>query len=119
MLPQRITPELCQMLKKYQPIYVNTHFNHPNEMTPESREACERLNDAGIPVGNQSVLLRGINDCVHVMRKLVNGLVWIRVRPYYIYPVSYTHLDVYKRQVLNLPERETIDEIIAQIVQYS
>lgn len=84
-LPQRITPELCEMLKKYQPIYVNTHFNHPNELTPESREACERLNDAGIPVGNQSVLLRGINDCVHVMRKLVNGLAWIRVRPYYIY----------------------------------
>jgi len=86
-LPQRITPELCEMLRKYHPIYVNTHFNHPNEITPESRAACERLNDAGIPVGNQSVLLRGINDCVHVMRKLVNGLVWIRVRPYYLLPM--------------------------------
>lgn len=84
-LPQRVTPELCEMLRKYHPIYVNTHFNHPNEITPESQEACARLNDAGIPVGNQSVLLRGVNDCVHVMRKLVNGLVWIRVKPYYIY----------------------------------
>jgi lysine 2,3-aminomutase len=84
-LPQRITPELCDMLKKYHPIYVNTHFNHPNEITPESRAACERLSDAGIPIGNQSVLLKGVNDCVHVMRKLVNGLVWIRVKPYYLY----------------------------------
>ncbi len=84
-LPQRITPELCEMLKKYQPIWVNTHFNHPNEFTPESRAACARLVDSGIPVGNQSVLLRGVNDCVHVMRKLVNGLIWMRVKPYYIY----------------------------------
>ncbi len=84
-LPQRITPELCSMLQKYQPILINTHFNHPNEFTPESREACERLANSGIPVGNQSVLLRGINDCVHVMRTLVNGLIWMRVKPYYIY----------------------------------
>ncbi len=84
-LPQRITPELCAMLKKYHPVWLNTHFNHPNEITPESQEACARLADAGIPLGNQSVLLRGVNDCVHVMRKLVNGLVYIRVRPYYIY----------------------------------
>lgn len=73
------------MLKKYHPIWLNTHFNHPNEITRESREACERMANAGIPLGNQSVLLRGINDCPHVMMKLVHGLVKIRVRPYYIY----------------------------------
>ncbi len=83
--PQRITPELCAMLKKYHPIWVNTHFNHPNEITPEAAAACGRLADAGIPLGNQSVLLAGVNDCVHVMKKLVNELVYIRVRPYYIY----------------------------------
>jgi len=83
--PQRITPELCAMLKKYHPIWVNTHFNHPNEITPESAAACARLADAGIPLGNQSVLLAGVNDCVHVMKKLVNELVYIRVRPYYLY----------------------------------
>ena len=83
--PQRITPELCAMLKKYHPIWVNTHFNHPSEITPEAAAACARLADAGIPLGNQSVLLAGVNDCVHVMKKLVNELVYIRVRPYYIY----------------------------------
>jgi len=84
-MPQRITPELLTMLKKYQPIWFNTHFNHPNEITEESKKACEMIVDAGIPLGNQSVLLKGVNDCVHVMRKLVNELVRIRVRPYYIY----------------------------------
>lgn len=84
-MPQRITPELCNMLKKYHPIWVNVHFNHPDEITPESAKACAMLADAGIPLGNQSVLLAGINDCVHVMKKLVNELVKIRVRPYYIY----------------------------------
>jgi lysine 2,3-aminomutase len=84
-MPQRITQSLCDMLKKYHPIWVNVHFNHPNEITPESAAACARLADAGIPLGNQSVLLAGVNDCVHVMRKLVNDLVKIRVRPYYIY----------------------------------
>ncbi len=83
--PQRITPELCNMLKKYHPIWVNTHFNHPNEITEESKAACARLADAGIPLGNQTVLLHGVNDCVHVMKKLVQALVYIRVRPYYIY----------------------------------
>ncbi|MBO4870951.1 MAG: lysine 2,3-aminomutase [Muribaculaceae bacterium] len=83
--PQRITPELCAMLKKYHPVWVNTHFNHPNEVTEESKRACEMLADAGIPLGNQSVLLRGVNDCVHVMKHLVQDLVKIRVRPYYIY----------------------------------
>lgn len=84
-MPQRITPELVNMLKKYQPIWLNTHFNHPKEVTPESSEACERLADAGIPLGNQSVLLREVNDCVHIMRDLVHELVKIRVRPYYVY----------------------------------
>ena len=83
--PQRITPELCAMLKKYHPIWLNTHFNHPQEVTEESRKACAMLADAGIPLGNQTVLLAGVNDCVHVMKKLVHELVKMRVRPYYIY----------------------------------
>lgn len=84
-LPQRITPELVEMLAKYHPVWLNTHFNHPNEITEESKLACERLANAGIPLGNQTVLLRGINDCPNVMKKLVHELVKIRVRPYYIY----------------------------------
>jgi len=83
--PQRITPELCEMLKKYHPIWLNTHFNHPNEFTPEAEQALARLANAGIPLGNQTVLLRGVNDCVHVMKKLMHELVRNRVRPYYIY----------------------------------
>ncbi len=84
-MPQRVTEKLVNMLKKYHPIWVNTHFNHPNELTPESKKAIDMLADAGIPVGNQSVLLNGVNDCVHIMRKLVKGLIAIRVRPYYLY----------------------------------
>lgn len=84
-MPQRITDDLVNMLKKYHPVWLNTHFNHPNEITKESIEACKKMADAGIPLGNQSVLLRGVNDCMHVMKKLVNDLVKIRVRPYYIY----------------------------------
>ncbi len=84
-LPQRITPELVDMLKKYHPIWVNTHFNHANEITPESRAACERMANVGIPLGNQSVLLRGVNDCPQIMKRLVYELVKMRVRPYYIY----------------------------------
>ena len=84
-MPQRITDNLVNMLKKYHPIWLNTHFNHPNEITEESKAACEKMANAGIPLGNQSVLLRGVNDCVHVMKDLVQGLVKIRVRPYYIY----------------------------------
>ena len=83
--PQRITPELCAMLKKYHPVWLNTHFNHPKEITKEAAEACARLADAGVPLGNQSVLLAGVNDCVHTMKKLVQMLVQMRVRPYYIY----------------------------------
>ena len=84
-LPQRITEDLANMLKKYHPIWLNTHFNHPKEITEESIEACRKLADVGIPLGNQSVLLRGVNDCPHIMKDLVHGLVKMRVRPYYIY----------------------------------
>lgn len=83
--PQRITDDLANMLKKYHPIWLNTHFNHPKEFTPETVEALRKLADAGIPLGNQSVLLRGVNDCPHIMRDLVHKLVMNRVRPYYIY----------------------------------
>ncbi|NCC88113.1 MAG: KamA family radical SAM protein, partial [Clostridia bacterium] len=83
--PQRITEDLANMLKKYHPVWLNTHFNHPKEVTMEAEEACRKLADAGIPLGNQSVLLRGVNDCPHIMRELVQGLVKNRVRPYYIY----------------------------------
>ncbi len=83
--PSALRRNWVNMLRKYHPIWLNTHFNHPNEITEESAAACARLADAGIPLGNQSVLLRGINDCTHVMKKLVHELVKIRVRPYYIY----------------------------------
>ncbi|MFH1513932.1 MAG: lysine 2,3-aminomutase, partial [bacterium] len=84
-MPQRITDDLVNMLKKYHPIWVNTHFNHYDEITKESKAAIDKMADAGIPLGNQSVLLRGVNDCVNIMKKLVTKLAQIRVRPYYIY----------------------------------
>ncbi|NLD51237.1 MAG: lysine 2,3-aminomutase, partial [Clostridiaceae bacterium] len=84
-MPQRITPELCDTLKRFHPIWVNTHFNHPKELTKEALNACSMLADAGIPLGNQSVLLKNINDCPYIMKSLVHGLVKNRVRPYYIY----------------------------------
>lgn len=84
-LPQRITPDLCEILSKYHPIYVNTHFNHPYELTPESEKACGLLANAGIPLGCQTVLLKGVNDNPAVMKELMHGLVAMRVRPYYIY----------------------------------
>ncbi|WP_139491245.1 lysine 2,3-aminomutase [Brevibacillus dissolubilis] len=83
--PQRITENLCDILKKYHPIWLNTHFNHPKEITPEAKKACEMLANAGVPLGNQSVILAGINDCANTMKKLMHDLVKIRVRPYYIY----------------------------------
>ena len=83
--PQRITDHLCETLKKYHPLWLNTHFNHPNEMTPDASAALAKLANAGIPLGNQTVLLRGVNDCVHVMKSLMHALVKNRVRPYYIY----------------------------------
>jgi len=84
-MPQRVTPELCDMLQKYHPLWMNIHVNHPNEISAELAEAADRLSRAGIPLGNQSVLLAGINDCVHIQRRLVQDLVRIRVRPYYLY----------------------------------
>ena len=84
-LPQRITDDLVNMLKKYHPIWLNTHFNTPKEFTETSAEACRKLADAGIPLGNQTVLLKGVNDCPNIMKDLMHGLVKMRVRPYYIY----------------------------------
>ena len=84
-LPQRVTPELCDMLRKYHPLYINTHFNHPREVTPETAKACGMLADAGIPMGCQTVLLKGVNDDVDVMKELMQKLLSIRVKPYYIY----------------------------------
>lgn len=84
-LPMRITDELTRMLREYHPVWVNTHFNHPDEITPAAVEACTRLVDAGVPVGNQTVLLRGVNDDPLVMEQLCRGLVRMRVRPYYLF----------------------------------
>jgi lysine 2,3-aminomutase len=84
-LPHRVTPELTAMLRKYHPLYMNVHFNHPDELTPQSMKALEALADAGIPLGNQTVLLKGVNDNVMVMRRLMQKLLMARVRPYYIY----------------------------------
>ncbi|MDO7789028.1 lysine 2,3-aminomutase [Desulforamulus aquiferis] len=84
-LPQRITPELCEMLEKHHPVWINTHFNHPREITKEAAAACARLAKAGIPINNQSVLLKGVNDRPDIMKKLVQRLLSIRVRPYYLY----------------------------------
>lgn len=84
-LPQRITPELCAMLKKHHPLFISVHTNHPRELTSEVRDALGRLADAGIPLGNQSVLLNGINDDVEIQKALVHKLLMCRVRPYYLY----------------------------------
>lgn len=84
-LPQRITPELCRMLRKHHPLWMSLHFLHPDECTPESFQACTRLADAGIPLGSQTVLLAGVNDSVETMKQLVHRLVRMRVRPYYLY----------------------------------
>jgi lysine 2,3-aminomutase len=84
-LPQRIDDELCNMLSKYGPIWLNTHFNHPRELTPEAAGACDRLLRAGVPVNNQSVLLKGVNDSAETQIKLCQGLLRIKVRPYYLF----------------------------------
>ena len=83
-LPYRITDDLVNILKKYHPLWINTHFNHPREITTSSRKALAKLADAGMPLGNQSVLLSGINDCQRIMKRLVHKLVQNRVRPYYL-----------------------------------
>ncbi len=87
-MPERITDELCSILKRFHPLYINTHFNHPAEITAASGKACNMLADAGIPLGNQTVLLAGVNDSIDVMRELMTGLLRIRVRPYYIHQMD-------------------------------
>ena len=89
-LPQRITPELCEIVKHYHPIYMNLHFNHPDELTPEVKEACGRLADAGVPLGAQTVLLHGVNDDPAVMKRLMHQLLLARVKPYYLYQADLT-----------------------------
>jgi lysine 2,3-aminomutase len=84
-MPQRITVNLCNIIKKYHPVWINTHFNHPKEITEDSKHALKMLADSGIPLGNQSVLLKNVNDCISIMKELVHQLVMNRVRPYYIY----------------------------------
>lgn len=89
-LPMRVTVRLAKLLKKFHPLYINTHFNHPAEITPQSAKACGRLADAGIPLSCQTVLLRGINDDPHIMRELMHRLLRIRVRPYYLFQADMT-----------------------------
>ena len=84
-LPQRITPELAALLQEYHPLYINVHFNHPIEITPESKLACNRLADVGIPLGCQTVLLKGVNDDVNIIGRLMRKLLTIRVKPYYLF----------------------------------
>lgn len=88
-LPQRVTKRLVNMLRRYHPLYINVHFNHPDEITPQAARALNMLADAGIPLGNQTVLLRGVNDDPYVMRHLMQKLLTVRVRPYYIYQADY------------------------------
>ncbi|OUC05530.1 lysine 2,3-aminomutase, partial [Litorilinea aerophila] len=90
-LPQRITPELVAMLRQYHPLWMNVHFNHPKEITPEVSKALGRLADAGIPLGCQSVLLAGVNDCPNIIKELCHKLVMNRVRPYYLYQCDLVH----------------------------
>jgi lysine 2,3-aminomutase len=90
-LPQRITRELCRVLRRHHPIWMSLHFIHPDECTPEAAQACARLADAGIPLGSQTVLLKGVNDDVETIRQLMHKLLLMRVRPYYLYqcdPIS-------------------------------
>ena len=84
-LPQRVTPALTRMLRKFHPLWMSIHFTHPDELTPEVRQACERLADAGVPLGSQTVLLAGVNDNVETMKRLMHGLLSFRVKPYYLY----------------------------------
>lgn len=107
-LPQRITPELCAMLRKYHPLFMSVHVNHPRELTTEVKVALERLADSGIPLGNQSVLLRGVNDDPGIMKVLVHKLLMCRVRPYYLYQLDLiqgsSHLEVPVREGVEIIE---------------
>jgi lysine 2,3-aminomutase len=89
-LPSRITEKLAALLGRQQPLYLNTHFNHPRELTPEAEQACARLANAGIPLGNQTVLLKGVNDQTEILENLFRGLLRLRVRPYYLHQMDLT-----------------------------
>ncbi|HLS29020.1 MAG TPA: KamA family radical SAM protein, partial [Opitutales bacterium] len=108
-LPQRITPELCKIFEKHEPIWISIHANHPRECTAEVKEACDRLARAGVPLGNQSVLLKGVNDDAEVMKSLVHRLLQMRVRPYYLYQCDLitgsAHLRVDPRKGLEIIEK--------------
>lgn len=88
-LPERITDNLCKLLRSFPPLYLNTHFNHPRELTPQAAAACSKLADAGVVLGNQTVLLRGVNDSADTLARLWRGLLRLRVRPYYLH-----HMDL-------------------------
>ena len=107
-LPQRITPSLCAVLRKYHPLFISIHSNHPRELTTEVRDALGRLADAGIPLGNQSVLLRHVNDTPEVMKAHVQKLLMCRVKPYYVYQCDLiagsSHLRASVRTGLNIME---------------
>jgi len=113
-LPQRVTPKLCNMLKEHHPLYVNVHFNHPREITEESERACGLLADSGIPLGNQSVLLRGVNDNPEVMKSLVHKLLRARVKPYYLF-----QMDLVKGTYHFRTRVETGLKIIQSLVGYT
>ena len=100
-LPQRITPELCKMLAKYHPLFISIHANHPLELTNEVKEGLERLANAGIPMGNQSVLLKGVNDSVEIQKELVHKLLICRVRPYYLYQCDLIEGSAHLRTSIN------------------
>ncbi|OGU04759.1 MAG: lysine 2,3-aminomutase [Geobacteraceae bacterium GWC2_55_20] len=100
-LPKRITPELCNILGQFHPLYINTHFNHPAEITDDSSKACSMLANAGIPLGNQTVLLRGVNDSAEVMRELMTGLLEIRVKPYYLHQMDLVRGTAHFRTSIN------------------
>ena len=113
-LPQRITESLAGILKKYHPLWINTHFNHPKEITPESEKALARLADAGIPLGNQTVLLKGVNDSPEILEELFHLLVKNRVRPYYLYHCDYSR----GIQHFRTPVRRGI-EILEKLIGYT
>jgi lysine 2,3-aminomutase len=100
-LPMRVTSRLAAMLKKYHPLYINTHFNHPAEITPEATLACTRLANVGIPLGCQTVLLRGINDSPEIIRQLMYRLLQIRVKPYYLFQADLTRGTSHFRTTIN------------------
>lgn len=108
-LPQRVTPQLCEVLEKHEPVWLSIHANHPRECTLEMKEGCDRLARAGVPLGNQSVLLRGVNDDVEVMKSLVHRLLRMRVRPYYLYQCDLitgsSHLRADPRKGLEIVEK--------------